>query len=208
MYNLLAKALSDVNFDPKTDRLFSVGDLVDRGPHSEKCLHLIKEPWFYAVRGNHEQMIIDAFDGNLDTSNHITNGGTWFYATTTDASRKECLDLALAMPLLIETQVDNYSIGFVHGDISDWDKTWESINTLSEKDVYKDNTANRLLWGRHRIYNSVRLTCKGIDHVFLGHTPLTEMKSLANCHFIDTAAVFGNKLTLLCISDFLRKRYE
>lgn len=60
-YSLLQAALDTVNFDPARDRLFSVGDLVDRGPDSLKCLQLLKQPWFYAVLGNHERMLMDFF---------------------------------------------------------------------------------------------------------------------------------------------------
>lgn len=60
-YSLLQEALDQVNFDPARDRVFSVGDLVDRGPDSLKCLQLLKQPWFYAVLGNHELMLMDFF---------------------------------------------------------------------------------------------------------------------------------------------------
>lgn len=40
--------------------------------------------------------------------------------------------------------------------------------------------------------------CKGIDHVFLGHTPLS-IVTLGNCHFIDTGSI-GHKLTVLNIN--------
>lgn len=57
------KLLIDLNFDPAVDRMFSVGDLVDRGEDSLACLRLIEEPWFYAVKANHEDMMIGAIKG-------------------------------------------------------------------------------------------------------------------------------------------------
>ena len=39
-FRTLARALSQLEFDPSCDRLFGVGDLVDRGPHSEGRLDL------------------------------------------------------------------------------------------------------------------------------------------------------------------------
>ena len=48
-----------VGFDKSKDRMFSVGDLIDRGPDNAKCLDLIHEKWFFPVRGNHEDMMID-----------------------------------------------------------------------------------------------------------------------------------------------------
>src|SRR3546814_1363745 len=53
--DLLQVELARIAFDPTRDRLFSVGDLTDRGPDSMGCLRLLREPWFYAVHGNHER---------------------------------------------------------------------------------------------------------------------------------------------------------
>ncbi|MBK8993858.1 MAG: metallophosphoesterase [Gammaproteobacteria bacterium] len=54
----LQDALARAGFDPGCDRLFSTGDLIDRGPDSPGCAALLGEPWFYAVRGNHEDMLL------------------------------------------------------------------------------------------------------------------------------------------------------
>jgi serine/threonine protein phosphatase 1 len=53
-FQRLQQCLEAVGFDPAVDRLFSVGDLVDRGPHSEAALDWLAQPWFHAVQGNHE----------------------------------------------------------------------------------------------------------------------------------------------------------
>lgn len=69
--------LTNLNFDPEKDRMFSVGDLVDRGPDSLDCLMLLKEKWFHAVLANHEQMMVEAFDGGYMGNFWIQNGGFW-----------------------------------------------------------------------------------------------------------------------------------
>lgn len=79
----LAGALSLLDFDVSHDRLFSVGDLVDRGPESSDCLALLREPWFHAVRGNHEELMLahagpDHTGGSIeDMELHLRNGGQW-----------------------------------------------------------------------------------------------------------------------------------
>lgn len=55
---LLDAELARQDFDVARDRLFSVGDLVDRGPDSEGCLDLLMEPWFHAVMGNHDAQLM------------------------------------------------------------------------------------------------------------------------------------------------------
>jgi serine/threonine protein phosphatase 1 len=56
---LLEAELERMDFDPARDRLFSVGDLIDRGPDSLGTASLIGEPWFFAVLGNHELMLLN-----------------------------------------------------------------------------------------------------------------------------------------------------
>ena len=82
--DLFQETLDHVGFNPDNDRVFSVGDLADRGPSSLKCLRLLNEPWFHAVCGNHEQMLIDcafpivmpyASDDSADR--FFLNGGHW-----------------------------------------------------------------------------------------------------------------------------------
>lgn len=54
-----------VQLQPACDRLFSVGDLVDRGEHAIDALALLDFPWFFAVKGNHEEVMCDVADGML-----------------------------------------------------------------------------------------------------------------------------------------------
>lgn len=80
-YDKLMDKLNHVNFDETKDRLFSVGDLIDRGPDSFKCAELIYEPWFHAVQGNHERMAFNTWLGTYSmfhsSYDFFRNGGAW-----------------------------------------------------------------------------------------------------------------------------------
>lgn len=76
-YSVLTNLLSHLDFDTTKDRLFSVGDLVDRGPDSLRCLELLYEPWFHSVISNHEQMMWEAFNGGYLGDFWLVNGGAW-----------------------------------------------------------------------------------------------------------------------------------
>lgn len=77
-YERLTDLLSVIKFDVTVDRLFSVGDLIDRGPASAKCLELLNEPWFFSVLGNHEEMLINAAKDSVeDMELWEQNGGEW-----------------------------------------------------------------------------------------------------------------------------------
>lgn len=75
--NCLENLLVNLNFDSVVDRMFSVGDLVDRGPDSMKCLELINEDWFHAVIANHEQLMLEALDTPGMEYYWNGNGGGW-----------------------------------------------------------------------------------------------------------------------------------
>ena len=59
-YSVLRSLLEQADFQSDIDRLFLVGDLIDRGPENEKCLQLLLEPYVKAVQGNHELMFYQA----------------------------------------------------------------------------------------------------------------------------------------------------
>jgi serine/threonine protein phosphatase 1 len=58
MFKDLHQLLIDINFNFENDRLFSVGDLCDRGTDSIDILNWIDYPWFFPVLGNHEEVMI------------------------------------------------------------------------------------------------------------------------------------------------------
>lgn len=58
-YDELMLLLEHVNFNKEQDRLFCVGDLIDRGPKPKECLELLHEKWFYPVLGNHETLLLE-----------------------------------------------------------------------------------------------------------------------------------------------------
>ncbi|UBU63650.1 metallophosphoesterase [Acidithiobacillus ferrooxidans] len=83
---MLDTMMTHVGFDPAKDRLFSVGDLVDRGPDSVGCLELLLEPWFFPVLGNHDAMLLAYWSTGSGERQNIYrdafqyNGGTiWAY---------------------------------------------------------------------------------------------------------------------------------
>lgn len=76
-FNLLEEKLTEIGFNPEVDRMFSVGDLVDRGPESHRSIEFLAKPWFHAVLGNHEQLCLDIISGEDNIGLHPQNGGGW-----------------------------------------------------------------------------------------------------------------------------------
>lgn len=77
-FTKLQASLDAVGFDPARDRLFSVGDLVDRGPESDQVLAWLAQPWFHAVSGNHEVAAICFARGFIPSGFYVRGyGGGW-----------------------------------------------------------------------------------------------------------------------------------
>lgn len=75
----LYKALSSVGFDDKVDRLFSVGDLMDRGPENLEIVDLVYQPWFFFSKANHDIMATDAVVSKQDAEYWFKSSGIWAY---------------------------------------------------------------------------------------------------------------------------------
>lgn len=120
--SLLERELDRLGFDPARDRVLSVGDLVDRGPESLETLSLIEEPWFHAVLGNHELMLLN-FLGYYGSRIHSrkafpTGGGQWIVEAMA-RKRKTVRRLAnrlASLPLALHVKGEP-SFNVMHGDL-------------------------------------------------------------------------------------------
>ncbi len=188
-FTKLEQELIGIGFDYTKDRLFFVGDLVDRGPESEKCLEWLDKPWFIGVRGNHEQMAIDfGTYAGMDQYTYRYNGGGWFIDMKPELQnifRKAFNQLPLAIEL--ETRIGK--VGIVHAEPidSDWNKTREWL--VTQPNICE----NVCLWARDRITYKITEDVVGIKAVVVGHTPRTIAERLGNVYFIDTGACFDGR---------------
>ncbi|HFV5814492.1 TPA: serine/threonine protein phosphatase [Escherichia coli] len=190
-YTNLMKKLETIGFDTKKDLLISVGDLVDRGTENVECLELITFPWFRAVRGNHEQMMIDGLSERGNVNHWLLNGGSWFFNLDYD---KEILAKALAhkadeLPLIIELVSKGKKYVICHADYP-----------FDEYEFGKPVDHQQVIWNRERISNSqdgIVKEIKGADTFIFGHTPAVKPLKFANQMYIDTGAVFCGNITLI-----------
>lgn len=190
---LLEYHLNLVNFDKSVDRLISVGDLADRGPSSIECVHLINEPWFFAVRGNHEDMCIGVHRGGWPIDNFIGNGGGWF-AELDEPTQERVVQMMETLPYTIEVPVGDKLVGVLHADCLV--SSWKAFDGIYNKES--------VLWGRGRIGRSDPTWVRDVDVVVVGHTPVKRVGALGNVVYIDTGAVYGKGLTLIEGTEILK----
>jgi serine/threonine protein phosphatase 1 len=116
------RQLERMNFDVGVDRVLSVGDLVNRGPHSLDTLALIEQPWFHAVLGNHEMRVLSFLGFFRSRHNNgeayvLKKGGWLIQALHTHRRRVLALaEQAATLPLAIRVgERENYQV--MHGDL-------------------------------------------------------------------------------------------
>ena len=88
------------------DKLFFLGDLIDRGERSADVVRWVMENNHTCLRGNHEQMCLEAYDskqGSLVWKGWMMNGGTNTLASYGDNGLpKEHLEWMKQLPLYLD----------------------------------------------------------------------------------------------------------
>lgn len=179
-YALFMQALDKINFDFTADRLFSVGDLIDRGEAPFKCLQLAEKSWFMPVLGNHEQFLIDTANNDFAMKmNWYFNGGGW-WEELDDEERKRAqgiIERHFSLTLSVTTSAGR--VGVIHAQypFKKWPVNKEDLNA---------DSCNELIWGRDCISSNYQSVVEGIDFIVSGHTPLIKPLLKYQQLFIDT----------------------
>jgi serine/threonine protein phosphatase 1 len=119
---LLELELDDLGFDPTRDRVFSVGDLIDRGPDSLATLRLIEEPWFHAVLGNHELKLLEylGYYASRLASRKAGMSGAGDWVIDAISKHPKAFDRlaarVAALPLAMHVE-DDVGFNVTHGDL-------------------------------------------------------------------------------------------
>lgn len=165
----------------EADEVIFLGDYVDRGPDSKRVIDylLTLRGRYTFLMGNHERMFLDFLQGKQRFL-FLYNGGT---ATLESYGgfRIPAAHLAFFDRLKLYHETDDYL--FVHAGI-------RPGIPLQEQDP------TDLLWIREEFYAYPGRYPKT---VIFGHTPMREVLMEDDRIGIDTACVYGNKLTCLIL---------
>lgn len=204
-YNEFVDLLKEVEYNLTEDKLILLGDYIDRGKDSYKVIKKIQELQkennnVIALRGNHEQMLIESFleQRNCDGARDLA-GSTelWYFnggMETKKSFEREGSNIASEIKWFINLPYyyeDSNRI-YVHAGI-------DLNKPITEQ------SRQQMLWVRESfIYN----TKKYNKQIIFGHTPSISViedympyKTLGNNICIDTGCVFGGRLTALIIKD-------
>lgn len=195
-FTKLQKAMDAIGFDPACDRLFSVGDLVDRGPECRDALEWLDKPWFHSVRGNHDDYVC-RFD-TCDVNNWVYNGGSWFAGMAWDEQHEFAAQFR-ELPFAIEVETDAGLVGIVHAECGR--TTWSQFRSELLDPIYsrqeQKNMRNTAMWSRKRIDAMDDSGIPDLHAMIVGHEVVNEVTWLGNVCYIDTGGHRSGEFTIL-----------
>jgi len=126
-----------------------------------------------------------------DAPGWIMNGGDWFYKLTGARliAARHALRRLESLPLILHLQLADRIVVVAHADYPAERYAWEQPLDWE-----------KVVWNRERIarlQSGEAGKIAGADAFYFGHTPLQHPLESGNLHYIDTGAVFGNRLTLM-----------
>lgn len=198
----LLVAMDRLGFDKTKDRMFSVGDLIDRGPKSFETANLIYEPWMYVSRGNHEQMMIDSVIGDNTRwiSTWLYNGGDWYINYETWQIRDLANDLN-KLPYIITVGEGDTQFNVVHAEIAHRNMQNKFVPVTSDiidSWSFLQNDIHNMLWGRNMVSRdhaegsgiSPPFHDKTLPLTIAGHTVVNKPLQIERQVYIDTGTVY------------------
>ncbi len=181
--------LAEIDFDIQRDRLFSVGDLIDRGKQSERALSLLENDWFYPVLGNHEEALCAVADGRLPRNRWYQVGGEWAQSLSDGELAGYAAKLNL-LPLARIVGVGPARFNVLHAEFRGNDEQLAAGN-------FEAAVRRRMLWGLDLAF-SVAPARQALSITYCGHTTMREVRQIGAHMYIDTGACSpGGKLTLV-----------
>ena len=189
-FRTLERAIAELHFNADRDRLFGVGDLVNRGPHSVEAVDWLERRFTAVTLGNHDRATLGWFEEKLRGS-HATDNG-WKGAV--DPSKYgRWRDALLQMPLALTVETPYGPVGVIHAEAPDpdWSRTVARLEAGSETDI------DDALLGFEQYTPAIRRMksrpVQGLRALASGHFVVEQVEVTANRWNLDTGAGFENR---------------
>jgi len=175
-----------------TDEIYSVGDLIDRGPDSKRVIQFCIDNGIKPVMGNHENMLLRA----IRKSNYgIFSGfGTHINEWLWNGGKITVKNYLIEKTISFRKFADEFRDSGHYDFISSLPLKIELDNCIiSHGGILKNKPLHYALWNRD-------IPSKLDKTQIIGHTPSVKIEFVQNHYLnIDTGCVFGGKLTAVII---------
>ena len=186
--NELNDLLDLFGFVPGQDTLFSVGDVVGKGPHVLGLLHRLRELKAFVVRGNHDAFLLKA--ASLPESQREPRDKT--YLSSLGLEETEWLKYISAWPVYLDLP----DIILVHGGLEPGKK---SLADMSPKVMMKIRTWDGEGKKLYERTDPPWFECVQTDKtVVFGHWAERGLIDLPKFKGLDSGCVYGGTLTGWC----------
>jgi len=162
MWDRFASLLSQMDYRPAEDFLIFLGDYIDRGPEPVRVLDWmmehVEEGRLVALRGNHEQMLLDYGSSGGSEFSWLLNSGISPWQAVKKSfipGWHRYLEFVRSLPCCYRLEANGKNYFFAHAGIN----PAKALDEQSEED---------LLWIRSEYYEQYQ----GKTVVVSGHTPV------------------------------------
>lgn len=198
-YDEFIEMLKEIEFS-KTDELYIIGDVVDRGPEPIKLFkYIMNKQNIHTVMGNHEKMMIDALTTPYYKAHRLwyINGGEITekqFNRQGEETKKKIIKYIKNLPYYAEVNANGKNYVLIHGG-----PEWNFEEALRLGRISSD-----VLWNRFDTIDKKEVVEGKI--IVVGHTPVQlynfdNIIKFADKRLIDCGCVFGHKLACLRLND-------
>lgn len=205
-FGVLDRELERIGYAEDRDVVILIGDLIDRGHESIRCLEWIDRPGRYALRGNHESDLEGVCDGRISKEDHIEDGGAWFHRLD-DMQRSQCRTALTTLPIAARVLTPRRRrVGLIHADLAG-SNFWQFCSHLR----YGDYLAEKIAMNGRSRFNAMRQgreipNIADVDHMFFGHSPVPDPVTVGNCSWIDTGLPHSGQVSLVDVDAWIDNR--
>ena len=199
-FDVLDRALHAIDFNNRSDRLFALGDLVDRGPNSPAALAWLQKCWFHSVIGNHD--LSHALEAERE---HISDFRVLdMIVSTRDDWAASCDPAVYAdlvaefsrLPLAITIETSRGTVGLVHAELPHGYRTWDSFVQAIDTESIDHNalwmaTSDRFLDLRPvKARDDLKFFVPDVLAIFHGHSIpwFKQPMKVGNRYYLETGA--------------------
>lgn len=200
--SVLTSLLNSVNFS-SNDRLFLVGNIIDKGAHSKELIDFTSADNIFPILGSSELIMCMALHPQASRSTSELfmeqwdlHGGQWRHSLA-KSELSRLYSIVSKWPLSVTVKGDSV-FGMVHSEppFDNWEQFVSS--ELSYEVLNDATTGQTILQGSRDGYIA------GVDCVVCGHTQLARPPVIVgNCRFINHGIVIGRKAKIYKLEDLL-----